>query len=47
MNHKQKELLDNVIDFQRVDIYTTLSEFPEDFMKEGRNQPHIQERESF
>ena len=28
-------------------LFESLSEFPEDFMKDGRNQPVIQERESF
>ena len=28
-------------------LFESLSEFPEDFMKDGRNQPGIQKRESF
>ncbi|MBF0231562.1 MAG: antitoxin [Desulfamplus sp.] len=28
-------------------LFESLSEFPEDFMKEGRNQPDLQKRESF
>ena len=28
-------------------LFESLSEFPEDFMKGGRNQPEMQERESF
>ena len=28
-------------------LFESLSEFPEDFMKDGRNQPGMQERESF
>lgn len=27
-------------------LFESLSEFPEEFMKEGRNQPAIQERDS-
>lgn len=27
-------------------LFESLSEFPEDFMKDGRNQPDMQERES-
>ena len=28
-------------------LFESLSEFPEDFMKDGRNQPAMQKRESF
>jgi len=28
-------------------LFDSLSEFPEDFMEEGRNQPAVQKRESF
>ena len=28
-------------------LFESLSEFPEDFMKDGRNQPDMQKRESF
>jgi len=28
-------------------LFDSLSEFPEDFMKDGRNQPAMQKRESF
>ncbi len=28
-------------------LFDSLAEFPEDFMKEGRNQPAMQERDSF
>ena len=28
-------------------LFESLSEFPEDFMQDGRNQPDIQKRESF
>jgi antitoxin VapB len=28
-------------------LFESLSEFPEDFMKDGRNQPGMQKRESF
>ena len=28
-------------------LFDALSEFPEDFMKDGRNQPAMQKRESF
>jgi len=28
-------------------LFESLSEFPEDFLKDGRNQPGMQERESF
>jgi len=28
-------------------LFESLSEFPEDFMQEGRNQPGMQKRESF
>lgn len=28
-------------------LFDSLDEFPEDFMKDGRNQPEIQKRESF
>ncbi len=28
-------------------LFESLSEFPDDFMKDGRNQPAMQERESF
>lgn len=28
-------------------LFQSLDEFPEDFMKDGRNQPDMQERESF
>lgn len=28
-------------------LFESLSEFPEDFMEEGRNQPEMQKRESF
>ena len=28
-------------------LFESLGEFPEDFMKDGRNQPKVQERESF
>jgi len=28
-------------------VFQSLDEFPEDFMKDGRNQPDIQKRESF
>lgn len=28
-------------------LFESLSEFPDDFMKNGRNQPAMQERESF
>ena len=28
-------------------MFEALSEFPDDFMEEGRNQPRMQERESF
>ncbi|MBU1964875.1 MAG: antitoxin [Proteobacteria bacterium] len=28
-------------------LFESLSEFPEDFMKDGRNQPSMQKRESF
>ena len=28
-------------------LFESLSEFPEDFLKEGRDQPAMQERESF
>jgi antitoxin VapB len=28
-------------------LFDSLSEFPEDFMEEGRNQPDMQKRESF
>ena len=28
-------------------LFESLSEFPEDFMKNGRNQPAMQKRESF
>ena len=27
-------------------LFESLSEFPEDFMKDGRNQPNLQKRES-
>ena len=28
-------------------LFESLNEFPEDFMKDGRNQPAMQKRESF
>ena len=28
-------------------LFDSLSEFPEDFMEDGRNQPDMQKRESF
>jgi antitoxin VapB len=28
-------------------LFESLSEFPEDFMKDGRNQPGMQKRETF
>jgi len=28
-------------------LLESLSEFPEDFLKDGRNQPSMQKRESF
>jgi len=28
-------------------LFESLSEFPEDFMKDGRNQPAMQKREPF
>ena len=28
-------------------LFQSLGEFPEDFMKDGRNQPVMQQRESF
>ena len=29
------------------ELFESLNEFPEDFMEEGRNQPAMQERETF
>ena len=42
-NHVILEPIETIWD----QLFESLSEFPEDFLKDGRNQPGMQKRESF
>jgi antitoxin VapB len=44
---KGKQVILEPIETTWDSFFESLSEFPEDFMKDGRNQPVMQERESF
>ncbi len=44
---KGKQIILEPIEMTWDSLFDSLSEFPEDFMKDGRNQPAMQKRESF
>jgi antitoxin VapB len=44
---KGKQVILEPIETTWDSLFESLSEFPEDFMKVGRNQPAMQERDSF
>jgi antitoxin VapB len=44
---KGKQVILEPIETTWDQLFESLSEFPEDFLKDGRNQPDMQKRESF
>lgn len=44
---KGKQVIIEPIEMTWDSLFESLSEFPEDFIKDGRNQPDMQKRESF
>jgi antitoxin VapB len=44
---KGKQVILEPIETTWDQLFESLNEFPEDFMKDGRNQPGMQKRESF